>query len=233
MRPVDRGWMRLKILVVDDDQVLVKGLTRSLLAVGHEVWACFDGQEAMTNIDSLSPEMVILDVMLPGKDGFAILQDIRRRYPDLPVIMLTARAEDIDKVLGLEMGADDYISKPFSVRELEARIKALARRLGPTGGKAQVRKGDLLLDLDGRRVWKREREVYLTPKEFDVLAFLVRNSGTVMTREKLLEHCWGYDFFGDTRAVDIQVSRLREKIEDDPQKPTIILTRRGTGYYCE
>lgn len=221
----------MKVMLVDDDLALVKGLRRSLEAIGHSVSSCSDGSLALNEIMTQNPDMLILDVMLPGKDGLTVLREIRDHFPDLPIIMLTARAEDIDKVLGLEMGADDYVAKPFSIRELEARIKAVARRVSPV--KSQVRKGDILLDLNGKRVWRNGREISLTPKEFEILAFLVRNAGMVMTREQILEHCWGYDFLGDSRAVDIQISRLRDKIEDDPQRPKVILTKRGMGYYCE
>jgi DNA-binding response OmpR family regulator len=221
----------VKVMLVDDDLALVKGLRRSLEAIGHSVSSCSDGSLALNEIMTQNPDMLILDVMLPGKDGLTVLREIRDHFPDLPIIMLTARAEDIDKVLGLEMGADDYVAKPFSIRELEARIKAVARRVSPV--KSQVRKGDILLDLNGKRVWRNGREISLTPKEFEILAFLVRNAGMVMTREQILEHCWGYDFLGDSRAVDIQISRLRDKIEDDPQRPKVILTKRGMGYYCE
>ncbi|HHW25846.1 MAG TPA: response regulator transcription factor [Firmicutes bacterium] len=222
----------MRLMLVDDDTVLIKGLKRTLEALGHVVSACYDGAKALYEITATSPDMVILDVMLPGKDGLTVLREIRERFPDLPVIMLTAKAEDIDKVLGLELGADDYLAKPFSVRELEARIKAVARRAG-SSPKAQVRKGDLLVDLRGRRVWRSGRELDLTPKEFDVLALLLRHQGMVMTREQILRDCWGFDFVGDSRAVDILISRLREKVEDDPKNPRLILTKRGTGYYCE
>ncbi len=222
----------MRLLLIDDDQVLVKGLSRSLTAIGHEVLTCYHGGSALAEVEAKLPDMVILDVMLPGKDGFTILREIRAKYPDLPVIMLTARSEDIDKVLGLEMGADDYLAKPFSVRELEARIKAVARR-SRRAPQAQIRKGDLLLDLHGKRVWKNEREISLTPREFDLLALFFKNPGVVFSRERILELCWGYDFLGDSRAVDIQVSRLRDKIEDHPGNPKTVLTKRGFGYYCE
>lgn len=242
----------MKLLLVDDDEVLLKALKRSLTALGYGIATCVDGGLALDTIAAENPDMVILDVMLPGKDGFTVLQEIRARYPDLPVIMLTARAEDIDKVLGLEMGADDYLSKPFNVRELAARVKAVSRRMGrftestsgsPARGSAgspasrrggaTVSHGDFLLDLQGRRLWKAGHEISLTAREFDVLALMLRHRGMVFTREKLLEACWGYDYLGDSRAVDVLVSRLREKVEDDPQHPEVIRTRRGVGYYCE
>jgi len=225
----------VKILVVDDDETLVKGLIRAFTAIGYEVNACYDGGLAMSSIDSVQPDVLILDVMLPGKDGLTILREVREKYPDLPVIMLTARAEDVDKVVGLEMGADDYLSKPFSLRELEARVKAVMRRAGSSkpGARSQLRVGDLLIDLSLHRVWKGKMELVLTPREFQVLGTLLRNRGMVFTREKLLELCWGYDYLGGSRAVDILISRLREKVEDNPEKPRYILTRRGVGYYCE
>ncbi len=222
----------MKLMLIDDDMVLVKGLKRCFETWGYVVNVCHEGKTALEKIMTTKPDMVILDVMLPHKDGFTILQEIREQLPYLPVIMLTAKAEDIDKVLGLELGADDYVAKPFSVRELEARIKAVSRRT-KAFPKNQVRKGHLLIDLEGKRVWLKGVGIDLTPKEFDVLAFLIRHEGMVMTREQILQNCWGYDYLGSSRAVDIQISRLREKIEDDPQNPEIILTKRGMGYYCE
>jgi DNA-binding response OmpR family regulator len=222
----------MKILLADDDEILVKALKRSFTALGHSVASCYRGDEVLGAIEAEQPSMVVLDVMLPGKDGFSVLRELRERYPDLPVIMLTARSEDIDKVLGLEMGADDYLSKPFNVRELEARVKAVSRR---TEGlrRSQIRHGEFLLDLQGRRVWKKGLELDLSAKEFDVFALLLRNRGAVLTRERLLEACWGYDYLGDSRAVDILISRLREKVEDNPASPRVIHTKRGVGYYCE
>jgi two-component system response regulator VicR len=222
----------MKILLVDDDEVLTRALKRSFTALGYDVAVSPDSISVLERVGRETPSMVILDVMLPGKDGFTVLRELRERYPDLPVIMLTARSEDIDKVLGLEMGADDYLAKPFNVRELEARVKAVSRRTG-AGGKAQLKRGEFLLDLQGRRVWKGGRELELSAKEFDVFSVLLRNPGLVFTRERLLEECWGYDYLGDSRAVDILISRLREKVEDDPHKPRLIHTKRGVGYYCE
>lgn len=245
-----------RLLLVDDDEVLLRALKRSLTALGYGVSTCGDGTAVCSAVASVTPDLVILDVMLPGKDGFAVLRETRELYRDLPVIMLTARSEAMDKVLGLEMGADDYLAKPFNVRELEARVKAVLRRTsgtqallpGITSGpgvapqdlqkpqklqKLQMRHGDFLLDLQGHRVWKAGRELSLTAREFDVLALLFRHPGTVFTRERLLESCWGYDYLGDSRAVDVLVSRLREKVEDDPASPAVIRTRRGVGYYSE
>lgn len=224
----------MKILLVDDDITLVKAIRRSFESLGYEVVVCYEGGPVLDVIEQEKPDIVILDIMLPGKDGLTVLKEIREKFPGLPVIMLTARSEDIDIVVGLEMGADDYVSKPFSMRELEARIKAVSRRVSVSlAPKNQLRHKDILVDLNQRRVWKNKMELDLTPKEFDLLVVFLKHPGMVFTRERLLQIVWGYDFLGSSRAVDIQVSRLREKIEDDPRYPKIILTKRGVGYYCE
>ncbi|HAF67267.1 MAG: response regulator transcription factor [Bacillota bacterium] len=224
----------MKILLVDDDRTLVKAIRRSFESLGYEVVVCYEGGPVLDVIEQEKPDIVILDIMLPGKDGLTVLKEIREKFPGLPVIMLTARSEDIDIVVGLEMGADDYVSKPFSMRELEARIKAVSRRVSVSlAPKNQLRHKDILVDLNQRRVWKNKMELDLTPKEFDLLVVFLKHPGMVFTRERLLQMVWGYDFLGSSRAVDIQVSRLREKIEDDPRYPKIILTKRGVGYYCE
>lgn len=224
----------MKILLVDDDITLVKAIRRSFESLGYEVVVCYEGGPVLDVIEQEKPDIVILDIMLPGKDGLTVLKEIREKFPGLPVIMLTARSEDIDIVVGLEMGADDYVSKPFSMRELEARIKAVSRRVSVSlAPKNQLRHKDILVDLNQRPVWKNKMELDLTPKEFDLLVVFLKHPGMVFTRERLLQMVWGYDFLGSSRAVDIQVSRLREKIEDDPRYPKIILTKRGVGYYCE
>lgn len=224
----------MKILLVDDDRTLVKAIRRSFESLGYEVVVCYEGGPVLDVIEQEKPDIVILDIMLPGKDGLTVLKEIREKFPGLPVIMLTARSEDIDIVVGLEMGADDYVSKPFSMRELEARIKAVSRRVSVSlAPKNQLRHKDILVDLNQRRVWKNKMELDLTPKEFDLPVVFLKHPGMVFTRERLLQMVWGYDFLGSSRAVDIQVSRLREKIEDDPRYPKIILTKRGVGYYCE
>ncbi|MGB4459269.1 MAG: response regulator transcription factor [Bacillota bacterium] len=224
----------MKILLVDDDRTLVKAIRRSFESLGYEVVVCYEGGPVLDVIEQEKPDIVILDIMLPGKDGLTVLKEIREKFPGLPVIMLTARSEDIDIIVGLEMGADDYVSKPFSMRELEARIKAVSRRVSVSlAPKNQLRHKDILLDLNQRRVWKNKMELDLTPKEFDLLVVFLKHPGMVFTRERLLQMVWAYDFLGSSRAVDIQVSRLREKIEDDPRYPKIILTKRGVGYYCE
>ncbi len=224
----------MRLLLIDDDRTLVKEIVRSFRGIGYEVEACYDGSAALDDIEKVKPDLALLDIMLPGKDGLTVLQEIRDRFPGLPVIMLTARSEDIDIVVGLGMGADDYVSKPFSTRELEARIKAVSRRSSMTAApRSQIRRGDILLDLTEKRVWKDKMEISLTAREFDLLATFFRQPGMVFARDKLLKTIWGYDFLGGSRAVDIQISRLREKIEDDPGKPKIILTKRGVGYFCE
>lgn len=224
----------MKILLVDDDRILVKGLMRSFEKIGYQVAARYDGSSVLEAIEQEKPDVVLLDIMLPEKDGLTCLQEIRARFPGLPVIMLTARSEDIDIVVGLEMGADDYVPKPFSIRELEARIRAVSRRsLMGAVPRNQLRRGDILIDLNQKRVWKNKMEISLTPKEFGLLATFFRQPGMVFTREKLLELVWGYDFLGSSRAVDIQISRLREKLEDDPGNPKLIMTKRGVGYYCQ
>lgn len=222
----------MKLLLVDDDRALLKGLERSLEAIGYQVSTCNDGGKVLSELETCLPDLVILDIMLPGQDGLTVLREIRQRWPDLPVIMLTARSEDIDKVLGLEMGADDYVAKPFSARELEARIKAVSRRTS-TRPRSQMRKKDLLVDISSKRVWRKGKEINLTPREFEILSLLLKNPGMVFSREKLLEICWGYDFLGSSRVVDIQISRLRDKLEDDPKVPEYVLTKRGYGYYSE
>ena len=224
----------MKILLVDDDKTLVKAIRRSFESLGNQVVACYEGGPVLGVIEQEKPDMVILDIMLPGKDGLTVLKEIRDRFPDIPVIMLTARSEDIDIVVGLEMGADDYVSKPFSMRELEARIKAVSRRTSMNlAPRNQIRHKDILVDLNQRRVWKNKMELDLTPKEFDLLVTFLKHPGMIFTRERLLQMVWGYDFLGSSRAVDIQISRLRGKNRRRTKYPQIILTKRGVGYYCE
>lgn len=210
----------MKILLVDDDRTLVKAIRRSFESLGYEVVVCYEGGPVLDVIEQEKPDIVILDIMLPGKDGLTVLKEIREKFPGLPVIMLTARSEDIDIVVGLEMGADDYVSKPFSMRELEARIKAVSRRVSVSlAPKNQLRHKDILVDLNQRRVWKNKMELDLTPKEFDLLVVFLKHPGMVFTRERLLQMVWAYDFLGSSRAVDIQVSRLREKSKTIPGTP--------------
>ncbi len=219
------------ILVVDDEKTLVKALTFNLEKEGFRVEAAYDGEEALEKVNSLKPDVVVLDLMLPEVDGFEVCRQIRKKL-EVPIIMLTARSEDIDKVLGLELGADDYMTKPFNSRELVARIKAILRRstASEAESKKQIQIGDLQVDLLQHRVRLGDREISLTSKEFALLSFLALNAGNVYSREQLLAQVWGYDYYGDVRTVDVHIRHLREKIEADPANPVYIITVWGTGY---
>ncbi len=221
-----------KVLVVDDEKLIVKGLKYALEQENMEVDAAYDGLEAVEMAKNGDYNMILLDVMLPGLDGFGVLQQIRG-FSNVPVIMLTAKGDDMDKILGLEYGADDYITKPFNVLEVRARIKAIMRRAkaGEGNAKNEIVAGDIRLDLDGRRVFIEGREVNPTAKEFDLLELLVTNPNKVYSRENLLQLVWGYEFPGDLRTVDVHIRRLREKIEPDPKEPKYVLTKWGIGYY--
>jgi two-component system, OmpR family, response regulator VicR len=219
------------VLVVDDEKTLVKALTFNLEKEGFRVEQAYDGEEALRKVFALKPDIVVLDLMLPLVDGFEVCRQIRKKT-DVPIIMLTARGEDIDKVLGLELGADDYLTKPFNSRELVARIKAILRRSlfreEETKKIAQI--GNLQVDLLQHRVRLDGKDISLTSKEFALLSFLVANAGNVYSREQLLEQVWGYDYYGDVRTVDVHIRHLREKLEQDPGNPNLILTVWGTGY---
>ncbi len=224
--------MREKVLLVDDERGFVKGLKLSLEAEGYQVTAAYTGPEAVDRFQAGDYDLVLLDVMLPEMDGLGVLRAIRAGS-DVPVIMLTAKGEDVDKIIGLELGADDYLSKPFNTRELLARIRAIMRR---SRGESRERDqslvvGELSIDLAGRRVVNAGREVDLTPKEFDVLATLARSPGRVFTRNQLVEMVWGYEPVGDERVVDVHVRRLREKLEQNPASPRLLATKWGVGYY--
>lgn len=225
--------MQQRILLVDDERAFVRGLMASLRQAGYEVHPVHDGEEAWSRFRELKPDLVLLDIMLPGSDGLSLCQRIRQQG-QTPVIMLTARTDDTDKIIGLELGADDYITKPFNVRELLARIKAVLRRSMPSeGGAERLRFGEVAIDLGRHAVAVGGRPVPLTPKEYDLLVFLAARPGRVYTRDELLVRVWGYDFPGDDRTVDVHVRRLREKLEVDPANPTLILTRWGKGYFLE
>ncbi|MEW5762704.1 MAG: response regulator transcription factor [Bacillota bacterium] len=220
------------ILLVDDERLLVKGLRRSLEDNGFEVLTAFDGEEALAVLERSPVDLVVLDIMLPKIDGWEVCRRIRRRW-NTPVIMLTARGDDTDKIVGLEVGADDYVAKPFNTRELIARIRAVLRRAGravdaPPAG--VLRFGELVIDGPRREVTVGGRPVDLTAKEFELLSTLARHPGRVFTREVLLEQVWGSPYV-DPRTVDVYVRRVREKIEPDPARPRWIKTRRGAGYY--
>jgi len=219
------------VLVVDDEKTLVKALSFNLEKEGFRVEQAYDGEEALKKVFEVKPDIVVLDLMLPEVDGFEVCRRIRKKL-EIPIIMLTARSEDIDKVLGLELGADDYLTKPFNSRELVARIKAILRR--STVREEEARKliqiGRLQVDLLQHRVRLGEQEVALTSKEFALLSFLAANAGNVYSREQLLEQVWGYDYYGDVRTVDVHIRHLREKLEKDPGNPELVITVWGTGY---
>jgi two-component system, OmpR family, response regulator VicR len=219
------------VLVVDDEKTLVKALTFNLEKEGFRVEQAYDGEEALNKVFALKPDIVVLDLMLPLMDGFEVCRQIRKKT-DVPIIMLTARGEDIDKVLGLELGADDYLTKPFNSRELVARIKAILRRslFREEETKKIAKIGNLQVDLLQHRVRLDGKDISLTSKEFALLSFLVANAGNVYSREQLLEQVWGYDYYGDVRTVDVHIRHLREKLEQDPGNPNLILTVWGTGY---
>jgi DNA-binding response OmpR family regulator len=220
-----------KILLVEDEKTLAKALKFGLEKEGFRVDVAYDGEEALQVLSGSYPDLVILDLMLPKIDGYEVCREIRRRS-DLPIIMLTARDEDIDKILGLELGADDYMTKPFNTRELLARIKAILRRAGQGGaaGEKNINLGDLEIDLIKHKVVIRGRGVPLTSKEYALLSFLASNPGRVYSREQLLKEVWGYDYESDLRTVDVHIRHLREKIEEHPADPSYILTVWGAGY---
>lgn len=226
--------MNKRILVVDDEKLIVKGIRFSLEQDNMEVDAAYDGEEALRLARENPYDMILLDVMLPKHDGFEVCQHIRE-FSDVPIIMLTAKGEDMDKILGLEYGADDYITKPFNILEVKARIKAILRRAGKKNGdqddKKIVRKGSMEIDCESRRVTIGEREVNLTAKEFDLLELLAMNPNKVYSRENLLNIVWGYEYPGDARTVDVHIRRLREKVETNPSDPKYVYTKWGVGYY--
>lgn len=226
--------MAAKILVVDDEQPIADILKFNLEKEGYEVVCAFDGHAAVETALREQPDLILLDIMLPGKDGMEVCREIRTKL-NTPIIMLTAKDSEIDKVLGLEMGADDYVTKPFGNRELLARVRAHLRRQQkqrtPEPESAHiVRIHQLAIDNDMYTVSKEGVQLDLTHREFELLQYMARNMGRVMTREHLLQAVWGYEYFGDVRTVDVTIRRLREKIEDDPGRPEYILTRRGLGY---
>ena len=226
--------MAKRILVVDDENLIVKGICFSLEQDGMETEVAYDGEEALRLAKEEPFDVILLDVMLPKLGGFDVLQQIRE-FSNVPVIMLTAKGEDMDKILGLESGADDYITKPFNILEVKARIKAIMRRAKRSSEEEEksrvVQTGDLKLDIDSRRVFVKGKEVNLTAKEFDVLKLLVFNPNKVYSRENLLNIVWGYEYPGDVRTVDVHIRRLREKIEENPSDPKYVHTKWGVGYY--
>ncbi len=227
----------MRILVVDDEQLLVKGIKFNLENEGWEVDACYDGAAAVEQARSVRYDLIILDLMMPIMDGLEACMHIRQQDPSVPIIMLTAKSEDTDKLLGFEFGADDYITKPFNILLLKARIRALLRRSSissapPVQEQSKVLScADFSLDLDRRVARRGDMEVDLTVKEFDVCEFLMRSPGKVFSREALLNTVWGFDYQGEERTVDVHIRRLREKLERDPANPTHIVTKWGVGYY--
>lgn len=227
--------MSKKILVVDDEKPIADILQFNLKKEGYQVVCAYNGDEALKKVEEDQPDLMLLDIMLPNKDGMEVCREIRKKY-NFPIIMLTAKDSEIDKVLGLELGADDYVTKPFSTRELIARVKANMRRHQTIQEDAEVVTNDIVIgpltiQPDAYQVLKREETIELTHREFELLHYLAKHIGQVMTREHLLQTVWGYDYFGDVRTVDVTIRRLREKIEDSPSHPTWIVTRRGVGYY--
>ena len=228
--------MSKRVLVVDDEKLIVKGIRFSLEQEGMEVDCAYDGEEALEKAKTGDYDMILLDIMLPKLTGLEVCQQIRE-FSSVPIFMLTAKGEDMDKILGLEYGADDYITKPFNILEVKARIKAIMRRTRKEEKKESFGKtlvsGDLKLDCEGRRVFIAGREINLTAKEFDVLELLAKNPNKVYSRENLLNLVWGYEYPGDVRTVDVHIRRLREKIEAVPSDPKYVHTKWGIGYYFQ
>ena len=226
--------MAQRVLVVDDEKLIVKGIRFSLEQEGMEVDCAYDGEEAVQKTKENEYDIILLDVMLPKLDGFEVCQQIRE-FSSVPVIMLTAKGDDMDKILGLEYGADDYITKPFNILEVKARIKAIIRRTKKKAPEKEnrkvVEKGDLHLDCDSRRLNIGGKEINLTAKEFDLLELMALNPNKVYSRDHLLNAVWGYDYPGDVRTVDVHIRRLREKIEANPSEPKYVHTKWGVGYY--
>lgn len=225
--------MAQKVLVVDDEKMIVKGLKFSLEQDGMEIDCAYDGEEAVSYIKENTYDIILLDLMLPKLNGYEVCQQVRE-FSDVPIIMLTAKGDDMDKILGLEYGADDYMTKPFNILEVKARIKAIIRRNSKNKDKSDERTvdcGNLKIDLDGRRIFIKDQEINLTAKEFDLLELLAMNPNKVYSRENLLNTVWGYEYPGDVRTVDVHIRRLREKIEENPSEPGYVHTKWGVGYF--
>ncbi|MCZ2491182.1 response regulator YycF [Dellaglioa algida] len=232
--------MMKKILVVDDEKPISDIVKFNLTKEGYDVYTAYDGEEALEKVKEVEPDLILLDLMLPKVDGLEVARQVRKTY-DMPIIMVTAKDGEIDKVLGLELGADDYVTKPFSNRELVARVKANLRRQKtienvqaeeqPQNSEIQV--GQLTIHPEAYMVSKHDEKIELTHREFELLHYLAQHLGQVMTREHLLQTVWGYDYFGDVRTVDVTMRRLREKVEDNPSHPEWLVTRRGVGYYMK
>ena len=231
--------MERKILIIEDEQNIVDILKFNLQKEGFETIEAYDGATGLELALTANPNLILLDVMLPQMDGYEVCRKIREEHSQVPIIMLTAREEELDKVLGLELGADDYMTKPFSMREVTARVKANLRRVAPSnqdrGVKTQpdnlIVSGDLTINTERYEAIKNKKVLDITLREFELLKFLATQPDKIFSREKLLENVWGYEYYGDVRTVDVTVRRLREKIEDDPSLPKYIITKRGIGYY--
>lgn len=225
-----------RVLVVDDEKLIVKGIRFSLEQDNYQVDCAYDGEEALELAKTNTYDIILLDVMLPKLNGFEVCQQIRE-FSNVPIIMLTAKGDDMDKILGLEYGADDYITKPFNILEVKARIKAIMRRMSPKKEAAPKNENlflevkDMKLDIDGHRVYIRDKEINLTSKEFELLELLISHPNKVYSREKLLKLVWGADYPGDVRTVDVHIRRLREKVEENPGEPKYVHTKWGVGYY--
>lgn len=225
-----------KILIVDDEQPIRTLLAYNLQQAKYETVLAADGEEAIEKTDSEKPDLILLDLMLPKMDGIDVCKTLRQRDINVPIIMLTAKSDELDKVLGLEIGADDYMTKPFSPREVVARVKAVLRRSGPrtdAEGSEVITSGNLVVHPEQYEAYLNEEELEFTPKEFELLVYFMQNKNRVLSRDQLLSAVWNYDFAGDTRIVDVHVSHLREKIEENTKKPTFIKTVRGIGYKFE
>ena len=229
--------MGKKVLIVDDEKAIVDILDFNLRKEGYDTACAYDGPEGLRMAREENPDLMLLDVMLPGTDGFSVCRALRAEGSDLPIIMITAREEETDKVFGLENGADDYITKPFSMRELLARVKANMRRSAAAAPAAESEPEDVLviralrIDLGRHTVSKDGQELDLTQREYELIRFLAQTPGKIVSRQELMSEVWQYEYFGDLRAVDVAVRRLREKLEDNPAEPRYVLTRRGVGYY--
>ena len=227
--------MNKKILVVDDEEAILEIIKFNLVKEGYSVAVARDGDEALTKAYTVEPDLVLLDIMLPKMNGFKVCEKIRENY-NMPIIMLTAKEEEADKVLGLELGADDYMTKPFGVRELLARVKANLRRLdlnieNNNENDVIIKSDDLYINFDKYEVRKKSDLIELTLREFELLKYLAAKPNQIFSREKLLKEVWGYEYYGDIRTVDVTVRRLREKIEDESSSPNYVITKRGVGYY--
>jgi DNA-binding response OmpR family regulator len=229
---VDSHYEQRSILVVEDDETLQQTLVYNLQREGYQVAAAGDGQKALEVARAQPFDLIVLDIMLPELDGLSVCRILRREL-DVPVIILTARSSEVDKIIGLDSGADDYITKPFSLGEFLARVRAALRRHAKPGASERLISGDLVLDLVARKVYRGNEEINLSYKEFDLLAELVRNRGVVLSRDLLLTKVWGYDYYGESRTVDVHIRWLREKIEEEPSRPRRITTIRSVGYRFE